>query len=296
MSAPHFPDWRPSSTPSWGAQDLSRLRQSQIRKVSAMPADYGAVIEEVESGWVGAIISVEASGGIHVVSLEDRRGRVRSFPLGHGFLYEGEPVELTPPTPRAAAPKPTRTASGSVAVSDAPARVARASRIWVEGTHDAELVEKVWGEDLRIEGIVVEPLHGADDLLGAIRAFGPGPQRRVGVLLDHLVPGSKESRIAREVMQQQGAKGNIAVLGHPYVDVWQAVKPHLLGLKRWPDIPRSQDIKVGTLQALGWPHANQRDIAHGWKRILAQVNSYADLEPSLLGRVEELIDFVTVEP
>ena len=193
MSAPHFPDWRPSSTPSWGAQDLSRLRQSQIRKVTAMPADYGAVIEEVESGWVGAIISVEASGGIHVVSLEDRRGKVRSFPLGHGFLHEGDPVELTPPTPRSAAPKtPTRTASGSVAVAHAPARVARASRIWVEGTHDAELVEKVWGEDLRIEGIVVEPLHGADVLLGAIRAFGPGTERRVGVLLDQLVQGSKE--------------------------------------------------------------------------------------------------------
>ena len=30
-----------------------------------------------------------------------------------------------------------------------------------------------------------------------------------------------------------------------------------------------------------------------WKRILGAVNSFADLEPELLGRVEELIDFVT---
>ncbi|GAA1148249.1 DUF3097 family protein [Nesterenkonia lutea] len=295
MSDSHLPDRRSSPTRGWGAQDLSSLRQAQQVTVHPLPAEHGTVIEEVESGWVGAVVSVEASGGVHVVSLEDRLGRVRSFPLGYGFLFEGRPVELTAPVRRAAAPITTRTASGSVAVADARARVARASRIWVEGTHDAELVEKVWGEDLRIEGIVVEPLHGADDLVGAIREFQPGPRRRVGVLLDHLVPGSKETRIAREAMQAPGAAGNILVLGHPYVDVWQAVKPHLLGLPRWPDIPRSEDIKVGTLRALGWPHSQQRDIAQGWKRILAQVTSYADLEPSLLGRVEELIDFVTVE-
>ena len=30
-----------------------------------------------------------------------------------------------------------------------------------------------------------------------------------------------------------------------------------------------------------------------WKRILGTVDNYADLQPELLGRVEELIDFVT---
>lgn len=272
---------------------MGERRRAQRREVPSLPADRGTVIEETASGWVGAIVGVEAAGGVHLVILEDRRGATRSFPLGHGFLHEGSPVELTAPAPTAQPKRPARTASGSVAVENAPARVARASRIWVEGTHDAELVEKVWGEDLRLEGIVVEPLHGADDLVGAIREFRPGPERRVGVLLDHLVRGSKESRIAAEATAMPGASGNVLVLGHPYVDVWQAVKPQLLGLQRWPDIPRSIDIKVGTLQALGWPHADQRDIAHGWKRILSTVSSYTDLEPSLLGRVEELIDFVT---
>ena len=55
----------------------------------------------------------------------------------------------------------------------AKAHVARASRIWVEGVHDAELVERVWGDDLRIEGIVVERLDGADHLADEVRAFGP---------------------------------------------------------------------------------------------------------------------------
>jgi hypothetical protein len=32
-----------------------------------------------------------------------------------------------------------------------------------------------------------------------------------------------------------------------------------------------------------------------WKRLLGQVGSYADLEPSLVGAVESLIDFVTLE-
>ena len=40
---------------------------------------------------------------------------------------------------------------------------------------------------------------------------------------------------------------------------------------------------------------DQIDIAEGWKRILATVRSYADVEPTLSGRIEELIDWVTQE-
>ncbi|RJN31103.1 DUF3097 family protein [Nesterenkonia natronophila] len=290
MSTPFPTDWG-----SWGAQDVSARRRSQQRALRKVPAASGMEVEERSSGWVGVVVGVEASGGMKVVRLRDYDGRERAFPLGFGFVVDEEPVELTAPVRTARRTGPQRTASGSFAAATPPrARTARASRIWVEGTHDAELVEKVWGEDLREEGIVVEPLHGADDLVSAVREFQPGPERRIGVLLDHLVPGSKESRIAAETIQQAGAAGNVLVLGHPYVDVWQAVKPERVGLRAWPDIPRGTDIKIGILQALGLPASSQRDIAHGWKRILGRVRSYADLEPSLLGRVEELIDFVTV--
>jgi hypothetical protein len=187
-----------------------------------------------------------------------------------------------------------RTASGSFAVKDAPARVARASRIFVEGRHDAELVERVWGDDLRLEGVVVEYLGGVDDLDGLIREFAPGPGRKVGVLVDHLVPGSKESRIAEQVAR--GPYGDrVLIVGHPFIDIWQAVKPDRVGLSRWPVIPRSIEWKHGICESLGWPHADQADIARAWKRILGTVNSFADLEPELLGRVEQLIDFVTEE-
>ena len=114
--------------------------------------------------------------------------------------------------------------------------------------------------------------------------------RRLGVLVDHLVPGSKETRIA----EQMSGRANVLVVGHPYVDVWQSVKPDRLGFDVWPVIPRGTDWKHGICEAFGWPHADQADIARAWKRILGAVNSYADLEPSFLGRVEELIDFVTV--
>jgi hypothetical protein len=251
-------------------------------------ASVGEVVEEVMTGWCGEIVRVDRALG--TVDLEDRHGRLRTFPLGPGFHLDGKPVELTAPR-RPAPERPSRTASGSIAV-DAKARVARASRIWVEGRHDAELVEKVWGDDLRVEGVVVEYLEGVDRLDERLREFSPGPGRRVGVLVDHLVPGSKESRIAADV-RRGPAGGSVLVVGHPYVDIWQAVRPDRIGLRAWPDVPRDVAWKIGVCAHLGWPHAGQADIARAWQHILSRVTSYSDLEPELLGRVEQLIDFVT---
>ncbi len=245
------------------------------------------VVEDPQSGFVGAILRIE--GGR--VELEDRRKRIRVFPLGPGFLVEGRPVILT--APRRAVPTGTqRTASGSVKVADARARVALAGRIYVEGRHDAELVEQVWGDDLRAEGVVVEYLGGVDDLAGIVAGFRPGPGRRLGVLVDHLVPGSKESRIAEAVRRGPGGEHTL-VVGHPYVDIWQAVKPGRLGLTEWPTVPRAVEWKHGICAALRWPHRTQSDIAAAWQRIRASVRDWTDLEPDLIGRVEELIDFVT---
>ncbi|MEO5711185.1 MAG: DUF3097 domain-containing protein [Nocardioidaceae bacterium] len=252
-------------------------------------ADKGLVVEEVTTDWCGEIVAVERDLG--TVTLEDRRGKRRTFPIGTGFLLEGVPVILVPPA-RSGPAAATRTASGSVAVPGTKARVARASRIFVEGRHDAELVEKVWGDDLRVEGVVVEYLEGVDDLAEHLRDFRPGPERRVGVLVDHLVAGSKESRIAQSVATSPAGK-HVLIVGHPYVDVWAAVKPQRFGREAWPQVPRNVEWKKGVCQQMGWPHRDQADIARAWKHILGGVRSFADLEPSLLGRVEELIDFVT---
>ncbi len=282
--------------------DWRAARRTPVAQVAAEP---GVVVEHAETGWCGAVVRVEKAGGMHVVHLEDRRGRTRGFPLGAGFLLDGAPVMLTPPrqatsaTLLAARRAESRTASGSTAVSGGRASVAAASRLFVEGRHDAELVKKVWGDDLRVEGVVVEMLDGVDDLTGAIAAFGPGPARRMGVLVDHLVPGTKEAGIVEAVRSLPGTRGCMTILGHPYVDVWQSVRPERLGLAAWPVVPRGQSWKHGICAALGWPHDTQTDIALAWKRILGRVQTYADLEPTLLASVEELIDFVTapgIEP
>ncbi|MFJ4921872.1 DUF3097 domain-containing protein [Streptomyces sp. NPDC088725] len=249
-----------------------------------VPAEPDLVVEEVSTGFCGAVIRCEKTAQGPTVTLEDRFGKHRVFPLApRGFLLEGRVVTLIRPA-QAAQGRPARTASGSIAVPGARARVARAGRIYVEGRHDAELVEKVWGDDLRIEGVVVEYLGGIDDLPAIIDEFAPAPDARLGVLVDHLVPGSKESRIAARVTGP-----DVLVVGHPYIDVWEAVKPRSVGIDAWPSVPRGEDWKTGVCQALGWPENTGR----AWQHILSHVHTYKDLEPTLLGSVEHLIDFVT---
>ncbi|MFF4155953.1 DUF3097 domain-containing protein [Streptomyces sp. NPDC001678] len=269
--------YSPDLTPPW----------KRSAPVPEVPADPDLVVEEVTTGFCGAVIRCEKTAQGPTVTLEDRFGKCRVFPMEpRGFLLDGRVVTLVRPVAAPAA-SPARTASGSLAVPGARARVARAGRIYVEGRHDAELVERVWGDDLRIEGVVVEYLEGVDDLPSIVRSFAPGPDARLGVLVDHLVPGSKESRIAAEVT---GAYEHVLVVGHPYVDVWEAVKPASVGIPGWPSVPRGEDWKTGVCRALGWP----ANTGAAWQRILSGVRSYKDLEPALLGRVEELIDFVTV--
>ncbi|TDO17200.1 DUF3097 family protein [Mycobacterium sp. BK086] len=273
----------------YGADVLANNpHNSRKPRSTEQPVELGMVVEDPQSGFVGAVVGVEGSAR---VELEDRNGRRRVFPLGPGFWFEGKPVILTAPR-RAAPAAAQRTKSGSVKVADARAKVALASRIYVEGRHDAELVEQVWGEDLRVEGVVVEYLGGVDDLAGIVETFRPGPGRRLGVLVDHLVAGSKEARIAETVRRGPGGDHTL-VVGHPYVDIWQAVKPERVGLKAWPSVPRNIEWKHGICDALGWPHRDQADIARAWQRIRSSVRDWTDLEPELIGRVEELIDFVT---
>ena len=249
------------------------------REAPKVQAERGLVVEDSEGRFCGAVVGHEQGA----VILEDRHGKRRVFPLvPAAFLLDGQPVTLIPPAPAAAGPR--RTASGSVAAPTGRAKVARASRIYVEGKHDAELVEKIWGDDLRDVGVVVEYLEGIDGLPAIVAGFSPAPGRRLGVLVDHLVDGSKETRIAAGVRSP-----DVLIAGHPFVDIWAAVRPSAVGIARWPDVPPGQPWKEGVLRAIGWP----LQVPAAWQRILRSVSSYADVEPALLGRVEELIDFVT---
>ena len=260
--------------------DVIGTRRSRRQQVPDVQAEPGMVVEDAASGFCGAVLRVERDG----VLLEDRHGRRRLFALRPAaFLLDGQPVTLVRAAPPAPAARRPLSASGSVRVRDQRARTARASRIWVEGLHDAELVERVWGHDLRVDGVVVQPLDGVDHLAERIAEFGPDERHRLGVLVDHLVHGSKESRIVAAARHE-----HVLVTGHPYVDIWQAVRPSALGIPGWPTVPRGTPWKDGVCVALGW--GTPQDA---WRRVLAGVRSYRDLETPLIGAVERLIDFVT---
>ncbi|MEO5901895.1 MAG: DUF3097 family protein [Ilumatobacteraceae bacterium] len=257
---------------------LDELEQQRNAKAPERPALPGLIVEDRASRFCGDVVRCTADA----VTLRDRNGNRREFRLKPaGFLVDGKPVTLVRPKP-AAATTPKVTNSGSVAAAKpVPAQVAKASRIWVEGKHDAELVEHVWGDDLRDLGVVVEPMHGIDDLAALVREFQPGPQRRLGVLVDHLVAGSKEWRLVAAVKDP-----NVLVTGHPFVDVWAGVWPRVLGIREWPDVPRGVPWKEGMCAALG------TDLRTFWPRLRNRVTSYVDLRPELVGAVERLIDFV----
>ncbi len=80
------------------------------------------------------------------------------------------------------------------------------------------------------------------------------------------------------------------VVGHPFVDIWQAVRPQVLGIAAWPQVPRGQPWKETVAAALGYA-----DATEAWREIRKAVRTYRDLDPALLGPVERLIDFVTAE-
>lgn len=261
--------------------DRDILEDFDPRRRPAFPtavATIGLVVEDRGSGFCGDIVKITAEA----VTLRARDGQHRHFRWKDGgFLIEGRAVTLVRPAP----PKPAGprlTASGSIAVAASTARRARASRIWVEGRHDAELLEHVWGDDLRDLGIVVEPLHGIDDLPSAVAAFGPSAERRLGILVDHLVEGSKEARLAAGVRHPA-----VLVTGHPFVDVWAGVRPAVMGLDEWPEVPRGVPWKEGLCAALGV------EVEGFWPRLRNCVRTYADLRPELVGAVERLIDFVS---
>lgn len=245
-----------------------------------IPAEPGLVVEVMADGFVGAVVNFERTYDGDFIRLEDRHGRERIFKMREGaFMIDGQRVSLTRYVPKASQ---QRSNSGSRRVHNVEAKVAAPSRIWVEGIHDAAIVEKIWGHDLRVEGVVVEYLEGLDNLPERLDEFQPQHGRRVGVLADHLVTGSKEMRLTSSVGP------HVLVTGHPFIDIWAAVKPERLGLRAWPEVPYGEDWKTGVCRRVGWS-----DPKEGWNRVYNAVSSFRDVDSSLIGAVERLVDFVT---
>ncbi|WP_459611799.1 DUF3097 domain-containing protein [Corynebacterium urogenitale] len=283
MKASNFGDYR-SQYSGDILQGHARRRQATFPEVKT---ELGMVVEVYADDYVGAVVGGERTAEGDFLRLEDRYGATRLFKIKPGgFLLEGKRVTLT----RYVDPSliPTRNQqsnSGSRRVAHVRAKVAAPSRIWVEGVHDAAIVEKVWGHDLRVEGVAVEFIEGLDNLPDMLAEFQPSAERRIGVLADHLIEGTKEARLT------QGLGPHVMVTGHPYIDIWEAVKPSSVRIPEWPTVPRGEDWKTGVCKRLGW--GDPRD---GWRRVYRSVNTFRDLDSSLIGAVERLIDFVTVPP
>lgn len=271
-----------NGTDPYGGDIFAGHQRSRPRTYPELEATDDIIVEVFGDDFVGIVVGFERTYDGEFIRLEDRRGTQRLFKLLPGaFEVEGQRVTLIRPKPTANT-APRRSNSGSRMVVDAQARVAQPSRIWVEGIHDAAIVQKVWGHDLAVEGIAVEYLEGLDNLHSRIDEFSPGPGRRVGVLADHLITGTKESRLAENVGP------HVLVTGHPYVDIWAAVKPSSVGISAWPEVPRGEDWKTGVCQRLGWP-----DPTTGFRKVLDSVNTFRDIDHTLIGAVERLVDFVT---
>lgn len=274
-----------SSRDPYSADILQGHSRRQPVSFPEVRPELDMVVEVFGDDFVGGIIGGERTADGDFIRLEDRYGASRLFKLRPGgFLLEGKRITLTRYVdPRLIPSQPTRSNSGSRRVEGVQAKVAAPSRIWVEGVHDAAIVEKVWGHDLRVEGVVVEFLEGLDNLEERLREFQPTAERRVGVLADHLIAGTKEARMT------QNLGPHVMVTGHPYVDIWEAVKPSSVKIPAWPQVPRGEDWKTGVCDRLGW--GSPQD---GWRRVYRSVNSFRDLDSTLIGAVERLIDFVTV--
>lgn len=254
--------------------------QHEKRSIPEVEGRIGMTVEVANGGFVGALTAITP----REVTLTDRRGRQRHFPRTDGsFIVDEVRVTLLPPqTTPSGSPSPKLTPSGSVAVTQQ-AQTAKPSRIYVEGIHDAELIEKVWGDDLRACGVVVEPMHGADDLSAHVTRFNPSPTRRLAVLLDHLTVGTKEFRLQADISHP-----DVLIVGHPFVDILAAVKPERLGLDAWPDVPKSEEYKQGLATRLGYSSVN--DL---FRAVYAAVSNWHDFDQSLIQSVEKALDFVT---
>lgn len=261
-----------------GGVGATRRLADSYRTIAATP---DLVLLHRPTGIRGSL--VKFTGELAV--LKDTRGGRHTFENHPGsFAHQGETVVLVRPSRPVGQDSPTTrlSAAGGVVATESRARVAQASRLWVEGDHDARFMERVWGDELRELGIVVEAMRGIDDLVAAVADFQPRKDRRLAILVDHLVPGSKETRIAEQVTDR-----NVLIVGHPFVDIWQCVRPRALGIDAWPEVPRGEDWKSGICSRLGWG-----STADGWRRVISAVDSYADLEPELVGAVESALDML----
>ena len=272
----------------YGPDVLAAGNQRQRRELRRVPAEPGLVVEDATGRFCGAVVLCEKDA----VTLEDRHGNRRVFPLGPAaFLLEGEPVMLVRPAVAAGpaprdgglpgAPPPARWPPRP-AGPRSPGRAASTSRAattqnWWRRSGETTCATSAWSWSISAASTTCPrswtgsaPAPGAGSAswwttwwTGRRRAGSPPPCNTRMCSSSAIPTSTSGRRSSRRCLASAAGRG----------------------------VPPGTPWKEGVLQALGWPP----DTAAAWQRILHAVTSYADLEPEFLGRVEELIDFVTAQ-
>ena len=225
--------------------------------------------------------------------------RPHRFPLGPGFLLDGAPVVLTPPT--AAAARAARRRPGgrlpygvaARAPSRAPGPGSRAAR----GSASRAATTPSWS---RRSGATTCGSRAWWSRCSTASTTSPAAIARL-----RPGPGPADGRAGRPPgAGHQGGRRGRGRAPPAVRRARQGPRPPVrrrvaVGAARAARASRpGRSSRAGSLEARHRGRARlaaptQADIARAWKRILGTVRTYADLEPSLLASVEELIDFVT---
>ena len=261
-----------------------RVRRRRRRGSSASgrsrrsPPSAGTVVEDPASGFCGAVVRVD----VREVTLEDRHGRHRVFPLRPAaFLVDGRPATLVVP-PRG------RGGAGGLGVGVGEGR--EPDRAHGPGEPDLGRGHprrgarrdacggttcgwRVWSSS-RCTAWTTSPPWSRSSVRRRTGGWGSSSTTSC--------EGSKETRAAHAV-----AGPDVLVTGHPFVDVWQAVKPSVVGIRAWPAVPRGTDWKTGVCAALRWG-----DPADGARRVLggAQLPRPGDAADRRGGAADRLRD------
>ena len=220
----------------YGADVLAAgWRDAGRRAVPRVAATPELVVEIAGDGFCGAVTGIQSGH----VELEDRLGRRRLFPLGGGFLIDGQAVVL-------------RGAEGR-GIRPAPHRLRIVRRRDCSRPRGPRLADPRGGTPRRrarregvgrmicgSKGVVVEFLQGVDLLDDA--AAPPSRPGRLPALRGARRPSRAgvEGVARRRCGRARTAwKAHVRIVGHPFVDVWQCVTPRALGIaKPGRTIPR----------------------------------------------------------
>ena len=106
------------------------------------------------------------------------------------------------------------------------------------------------------------------------------PARMLAIWVDHLVLGSEEHRLAG------GRAGRTSSWSAtPTWTSGSACARRPWGSSPGPKCPAARTGRPGVCRRLGWGGPGE-----GWRRVIASVDSFADLEPQLVGAVEMALD------